>query len=170
MELELWEALVKSLVRNQRTPISEVVNNGLYIASYVLALTVSYTRHLRVSFLCMLASVLLSSSAVYDFIEGYHLHLGYSAIYLYGVRYVKNLKVIIALCIMAWFDFGMSWDAYRNAETETWLSSNYINITSCIHVAIIAVCIDWRRLISAVNNFVDHLRGLWINFGYFLHI
>lgn len=170
MEYSLSEALIKSLERNLPAAINENVSNLTFIFAYVLALAITDTRQLRLSFFCLVSCVLMSSSLIYDYLEGYTLHLGYSIIYLFCVKYIKELKAIIALCIMAWFNLLMSWDAYHYATIETWLFNNYIGITTCCHCIIIFVCIDWRRIINSVNNMLSDLRHLWLNNCHFLYL
>lgn len=167
---ELWAVLIKSLVRSQKTLISANVSSLSFIFIYLIAITVAPTRQLRLSFLCFIASLFVGRSLIYDYLDGYTLHLGYSIIYLFCVKYIKELKAIIALCIVAWFNLLMSWDAYHYATIETWLFNNYIGITTCCHCIIIFVCIDWRRIINSVNNMLSGLRALWLNNCHFLYL
>jgi len=167
--LYLWEALTRSLVRSLQAPISESVSNFGFIVAYLIAIKFANTRQLRLSFLCLVACLVVSSSVIYDEINGWQLHLIYSIIYLFAVPLTDKLKTMLALFSMALFNGLMIWDAYNYATTETWLYGNYECITACIHVAIICTGVNWRNLIAKLDDSVSHIRYFITNTSCFLH-
>jgi len=156
-------------VRSLQAPISESVSNFGFIVAYLIAIKFANTRQLRLSFLCLVACLVVSSSVIYDEINGWQLHLIYSIIYLFAVPLTDKLKTMLALFSMALFNGLMIWDAYNYATTETWLYGNYECITACIHVAIICTGVNWRNLIAKLDDSVSHIRYFITNTSCFLH-
>ena len=167
--LYLWEVLIKNLARSSEVLLSQNVSNFGFMAAYLVAIKFANTRQLRLSFLCLMACLIVSRSLIYDLINGWQLHLIYSIIYLFAVPLTDKLKTMLALFLMALFNGLMIWDAYNYATTETWLYLNYERITACLHAAIIISCVNWRRVANSARDIFSGLRVLWLNNGYFLY-
>jgi hypothetical protein len=167
--LDLWAHLFKSLVRSSALTVSQSVNSYLFIAAYLIAIKFANTRQLRLSFLCLTACLVISNSVIYESINGWQLHLIYSIIYLFAVPLTDKLKTMLALFLMALFNGLMIWDAYNYATTETWLYGNYEYITACVHVVIICTGVNWRNLITKLDDSVSHIRYFITNTSCFLH-
>jgi len=166
---ELWEALTKSLARNLQAPLSQNVSNLTFVYAYIIAMVISNKRQLRLSFLCLIACLIVSNSVIYDNINGWQLHVFYSIIYLFVVPLLDKLKVMLALFVMALFNGLMAWDAYNYETTSTWLYCNYEFITTCIHAAIICTNVEWRICIIKLNNSIDNIRCIIARASCILH-
>jgi len=167
--LYLWEVLIKNLARSSEVLLSQNVSNFGFMAAYLVVIKFANTRQLRLSFLCLIACLIVSRSLIYDTVSGWQLHLIYSIIYLFAVPLTDKLKTMLALFLMALFNGLMIWDAYNYATTETWLYGNYEYITACIHVAIICTGVNWRNLIAKLDDSFSHIRYFITNTSCFLH-
>ena len=167
--IHLWEALTKSLARSLQAPISESASNTLFVISYLVIIVLANTRQLRLSFLCLIACLIVSNSVIYDVINNWQLHLLYSIVYLFAVPFADKLKTMLALFLMALFNGLMIWDAYNYATIETWLYSNYEYITACIHVVIICTGVSWRNIITKLSDSINNLRDIITHTGCSLH-
>lgn len=168
--LELWVVQIKSLARSSAVPLSQNVSNFYFISAYILAIVLANTRQLRLSFLCLIACMIISNSVIYELLSGCTLHLAYSIAYFIAVKYVKNIKVMLSLFAMASFNGLMAWDAYCYEHTETWLYLSYERITAFLHVLVIYSCIDWGRINNLVTNTFIFIRNSFSNSSSILHI
>ena len=158
--IQIWEVLIKSLERSSEALLSQNVSNFGFMAAYLVAIKFANTRQLRLSFLCLIACLIVSRSLIYDAVNGWQLHLIYSIIYLFAVPLTDKLKTMLALFLMASFNGLMIWDAYNYATTETWLYGNYECITACIHVVIICTGVSWRNIVTKLSDSINNLRAI----------
>lgn len=170
MEILEWVQVCKSLAISSEVELSQNVSNFYFISAYILAIVLANTRQLRLSFLCLIACIIISNSVIYELLSGCTLHLAYSIAYFIAVKYVKNIKVMLALFAMASFNGLMAWDAYCYEHTETWLYLSYERITALLHVLVIYSCIDWGRINNLTINAIGSLRNIISNSSSILHI
>ena len=72
------------------------------------------------------------------------------------INHTTNKSLALSCIIMISFLLVMAWDSYYNAETETFIYSNYEAIILSIHICIILSLYD---VATAVSNLVSKLRS-----------
>jgi hypothetical protein len=162
MELIEWAVQIKNLARSSAATLSQSASNLSYLLAYLVAIKICSTRQLRLSFLCLIACLVVSRSVIYEVLDGYQLHLVYSIIYLGGAVLLSsnNLTLRALLCCVAAFNWIMAGDAYFYAKTETWLFNNYEGITAFLHVAIICSGIDRGEITRLVDSAIGNIRRI----------
>ena len=72
------------------------------------------------------------------------------------INHTTNKSLALSCIIMISFLLVMAWDSYYNAETETFIYSNYEAIILSIHICIILSLYD---VATAISNLVSKLRS-----------
>lgn len=162
MEFIEWVQQTRSLERISLPTMMQSLSNLSFVIAYFAAIKICGTRQLRLSFLCLVACLVVSRSVIYEALDGYQLHIVYSIIYLGGALLLSsnNLTLRALLCCVAAFNWIMAGDAYFYAKTQTWLFNNYESNTTLLHAAIICAGIDRGEIARLVNSAIDSLRRI----------
>lgn len=167
MEYIEWVAQLKSLAINNLTTIQRAtVSLNLVIVMGYFCVTLLKLTSIRVAFLlAILLSMVVTYTPIYNHLDQVQYHAIFAIIYTPLTYLVKLKKTKVACCMLGSFQTIMAWDSWANANTETFIWTNYEVIVCLLHALIIGSFLerDVERIKSILDCFITGLRNL---FGY----
>ena len=84
----------------------------------------------------------------------------YSSLYWYIERDKPNIKVVSSLGLLIMFYMWVALDATINSETETFIYTQYSNITMFIYILIFTSLFPWKHIGLRVGGFARAVRDI----------
>ena len=150
MEYIEWAIQLKNLATSNLIQMRMILESNLSslqteTAGISLAVIVCYsilpiiknTNQRKLLLIASLSCATIAYTPIYNYLDAVQYHAIFAIIYTSLTYLVKLKKTKVACCMLGSFQTIMAWDSWANANTETFIWTNYEVIVCLLHALII---------------------------------